>query len=263
MAKQSDIKRLKSRNYDWPIPWPAVELTANSESFATVAYRCPAGIWTYAWGETDGVKPGDRITPEEGDRLFLREISKYADAVLKMCKIAPTPNQLGALVSLAYNIGLGSPKDKRRRGLYHSSLLRAHNAGKTSDAARAFHLYNKAKVNGVYVELPGLVTRRAAESALYLTPEEGMPETPLPQAVEPESSLLVSPINASGAAMAGGGVLTLLSQYSDAVAPMITTASNIAESLKISPMAVVAALCVVAGAVSMYYRYKQRATGRA
>jgi hypothetical protein len=67
------------------------------------------------------------------------------------------------MVSLAFNIGLG--------GFRTSSVLRAHKAGNTSAAANAFGLWNKATVDGKLVEMPGLTRRRAAETALYLTPD--------------------------------------------------------------------------------------------
>lgn len=257
--KQADIARLKARNYEWPVPWPAVEILAGNESFSNVAYLCPANVWTIAWGETVGVKPGMTITDEAGDLMLLKEVGSYAAAVLAMCKAQPTANQLGALVCLAYNIGLGGPKS--RKGLFASSVLKAHNAGDAAAAARAFNLYNKARVNGVLVELPGLVKRRAAESALYLTPDEGAPETPLPQAVEPETPVITSPINVSGATMVGGGLVTMVTQYSDAIAPVMTSVSSVASSLQINPLVVLGVLCVGAGLISMYWRFKQRHGG--
>lgn len=74
--------------------------------------------------------------------------------------LPPTPNELGALVSLAYNIGVDA--------LAGSTVLRRHNAGDREGAAHAFAMWNKARVNGRLRVLPGLVKRRAAEAALYL-----------------------------------------------------------------------------------------------
>ena len=69
-----------------------------------------------------------------------------------------TDNQFGAMVSLAYNIGIGQ--------FLSSSVLRFHLTGDHHDAAAAFRAWDKAGGRA----LPGLVTRRAAEAALYLTP---------------------------------------------------------------------------------------------
>ena len=105
----------------WPIPMTAVAEIAESEGLSLVAYRCPAGVWTIGWGETDGVRPGDTCTKEEADRWLLEDLTERTRAVRELCTVEPSPNELGALVSLAYNIGLG--------GLAKSTVLRAHNAG--------------------------------------------------------------------------------------------------------------------------------------
>jgi lysozyme len=63
------------------------------------------------------------------------------------------------MCSLAYNIGIGN--------FLGSSVLRFHRAGEHHEAAAAFNAWNK----GGGRVLPGLVRRRAAEAALYLTPD--------------------------------------------------------------------------------------------
>ncbi len=68
-----------------------------------------------------------------------------------------TPNMLGAMVSLAYNIGLGA--------FGKSSVLKNHLARRYANAAASFNLWNK----GGGKVLPGLVRRRAAEAVLYLS----------------------------------------------------------------------------------------------
>lgn len=72
-------------------------------------------------------------------------------------KAKVSANQLGALVSFAYNLGIGA--------LAKSTLLKKHLAGDYTGAAREFP---KWKFGGGRV-LPGLVKRRAAEVALYLS----------------------------------------------------------------------------------------------
>jgi hypothetical protein len=73
------------------------------------------------------------------------------------------------------------------------AALRPQNRGDHAAAARAFGLWNKARVNGKLTELRGLTSRRAAEAALYLRPSDGKP-APMPQAVAPESRIAASPI---------------------------------------------------------------------
>jgi hypothetical protein len=70
-----------------------------------------------------------------------------------------TSNQFSALVSLAYNVGIGA--------LRGSTLLRLLNARDYAGAANQFPRWNR----GGGRVLPGLVKRRAAERDLFLTPD--------------------------------------------------------------------------------------------
>ena len=62
----------------WPIHWDAVQLIARAESCRLRAYRCPAGIPTIGWGETEGVRLGMVWTQEEADRRFCESLTDYA-----------------------------------------------------------------------------------------------------------------------------------------------------------------------------------------
>lgn len=143
----------------WPIARTAVELIADREQGpnggpALKAYKCPAGVWTLGFGETAGVKPGMTCTESEAWDMLLRDLTARTQAVQGMLTLPANENQLGALVSLVYNIGLEAFKK--------SSVLRLHNAGDFAGAARAFRLWDKARVNGKLQVLAGLTARRAA-----------------------------------------------------------------------------------------------------
>lgn len=142
------------------IPAPAVNLVKDFEDCKLTAYKCPAGIWTIGYGQTGpDIGPGLVWTQGEADRRLADSLDDFAHQV-EVCLARPgTPNQFGAMVSLAYNIGAGNFRK--------SSVLRFHNAGQTDQAADAFKMWNKA---GGQV-LPGLVRRREAERALYLNEE--------------------------------------------------------------------------------------------
>jgi lysozyme len=133
-----------------------IELIKSFEGLRLKAYRCSAGVLTIGYGHTSGVTEGQEIDEAEAERLLREDIAEFEAGVLRVAT-DPTPNQFSAMVSLAFNIGLAA--------FGRSTVLRKHNAGDHADAAEAFMLWNKA---GGRV-LQGLIRRRAAERALYLS----------------------------------------------------------------------------------------------
>lgn len=248
---------LPDPNLPWPICMAAVALIAEAERCRLKAYRCPAGVWTCGWGETADVTPTTAWAQDWADRRFCESLTLRTEQVKAMCTEHPSTDQLGALVSLSYNIGC--------KGLAGSTVLKAHNRGDFEAAARAFSLWNKARVNGTLRVLNGLTARRAAEAALYLRPDADEPKQAMPQAVAPESSLAASPIAQSGAATAGAGVLALLSQTGDQVQAVSGTATTVksfaADTLGIPAPFVLPGALVLLGAVVVWQRLKQRACG--
>ena len=137
------------------------DLIKSFEGLKLVAYKCSANKDTIGYGNTfyeDGspVKPGDRITKERADSLFELIVSNFTEKVRKDVKTILTDNQFSALVSLAYNIGIGN--------LQKSTLLKKVNFNPNDPSIRAeFMKWNKA---GGKV-LAGLTRRREAEAKLY------------------------------------------------------------------------------------------------
>lgn len=120
------------------------------------AYKCPAGVWTIGYGHTGkDVTPGLVISATHAERLLLRDVESFEAGVSELVKVELTDNQFSALVSLAFNIGLGRFKN--------STLLRKLNQGKYADAAQQFNKW----VYAAGVKLGGLVKRRAAERELF------------------------------------------------------------------------------------------------
>ena len=225
----------------WPIPYDAVCEIAKHESCRLKAYRDIVGVPTIGWGETRGVSMGMVWTQQEADTRFCESLTEFTDGVRALCNQAPNDNELGAMVSLAYNIGLG--------GFSRSTVLRKHNSGDTLSAARAFALWNKAGGKVVH----GLTLRRAKEAAMYLSSDIGE-ASPMPQKVDEESTLSKSPIAQSGVISIAGGIAAAVST---AVQPI----KDIANSLNIEPGLVLAALAVVVGVVVLVQRNKQRNGG--
>jgi len=256
------MRQLPDPSLPWPIAMAAVAEIAESEGLRLKAYRCPAGVWTIGWGETDGVRPGDTCTKEQADRWLLEDVTDRAKAIRRMCTVEPSENELGALVSLAYNIGL--------EGLRRSTVLRQHNAGNRQAAARAFGLWNKARNQrtGQLEVLDGLTARRAREAALYLTPDDPADAGTMPQAVEAESSLARSPINAGGAAAVGLGGVTAITQVADqaqqasgALATIKGAALQVADFVGVPPGVLLALGLIAVGWIVISNRVRQRREG--
>lgn len=139
----------------------AFDLIAHWETYRAASYQDVAGIWTCGYGAT-----GPTIGPHtvwEKDRAVAElkaRIKHDLHVIEAMLDHPATPNQLAAMVSLAYNIGLVA--------FEHSSVRRHFNEGDLQGAAESFLLWNKAHVKGQLVVVPGLEHRRVAERALFL-----------------------------------------------------------------------------------------------
>jgi lysozyme len=141
-----------------------IELIKRNEGCRLTAYLDPVNIWTIGYGDTGAhVFRGCTITQDEAERLLAeRLLREFEPGVQRAIGDAPTnENQFAAMVSLAYNVGVGA--------FAKSSVARHHRAGEYAKAASSFHLWNKA---GGKV-LAGLVRRRAEEADLYQAEEDG------------------------------------------------------------------------------------------
>lgn len=143
----------------------AVALIAGWEGLRTVAYRDPVGIPTVCFGETRGVKMGDRYTVAECKEKLGNALLEYDAGMIKCLKNpAAIPDGVYvAMLSLSYNIGTGA--------FCRSSLPRLLDAGAYRAACDRLTAFNKA---GGRV-LKGLVNRRAAERKICI---EGLRERP-------------------------------------------------------------------------------------
>jgi len=102
----------------------AAELIKGFEGFSPKAYLCPAGVPTIGYGHTGNVRPEDTVTQTEADALLEKDLEKFEAGVRKLVKVPLNDNQFAALVSFAYNVGLGN--------LGTSTLLKQLNEGTTT-----------------------------------------------------------------------------------------------------------------------------------
>lgn len=141
-----------------------LDLIKRFEGYSDRPYLCAAGKPTISYGLTyypNGKKvtmKDSKITKQEGDEMFYKIVSNFASDVLKLVKTNITVNQLNALTSFAYNVGVAN--------LQKSTLLKLVNINPNdANIAKEFLKWNKA--NGKV--LNGLTNRRIAESALYFS----------------------------------------------------------------------------------------------
>lgn len=134
------------------------------EGFRANAYPDPGSRdghpWTIGYGHTGGVKKGDRVTRAEAEELLRRDVRWAERVVLKHVGSDLNQNQFDALTSFAFNVGeaqfKGSSVCKEARRGNHARV----------PSRLALWIKNDGKV------LKGLVSRRAKEGELYVTPVE-------------------------------------------------------------------------------------------
>ena len=134
-----------------------------AEGLRQYAYRDPVGLPTVCFGSTAGVKMGDFRTVDECKALLTREMTATVDAVDK-CQPGLPPQVLAAFSDAAYNIGTTLACDTAK-----SAAARKLKAGDIAGACNELPKWDKARIAGQLVPLPGLTKRRAMERDLCLS----------------------------------------------------------------------------------------------
>lgn len=139
-----------------------VDLIKKFEGLRLKQYRCSANVRTIGYGHTGpDVTEGLVITHQRAEELLVQDLAKFEQGVQELVPTTVTQTQFDAMVALAFNIGLTNFRK--------SSVVRLLRAGDPKGSADAFLLWTKARVDGVLTVLPGLVKRREAERALFLS----------------------------------------------------------------------------------------------
>lgn len=136
----------------------AVSFIGSWEGLRTLAYpdKLADDLPTVCYGETRGVKLGDKYTKAECDAMLQKSVVQF-EAGLDKCLTVTLPVQTKiALVSWTYNVG--------SEAACKSTLVKKANAGNLVGACDELLRWNKA--NGRVVQ--GLTNRREAERALCL-----------------------------------------------------------------------------------------------
>jgi len=149
------------------VPQAAIGLAKRFEGFHRVPradpgrahpYVCPAGYWTIGYGHLCDPKHPP-ITEAEAEGYLAADLRTALNATLRYCPVLATEpeGRLAAIVDFTFNLGAGR--------LQTSTLRRRLNQRDWPSAASELRrwVYGGGKV------LPGLVIRRAAETALLLS----------------------------------------------------------------------------------------------
>ncbi|MCB2112610.1 MAG: lysozyme [Parvularculaceae bacterium] len=139
-----------------------IELIKRFEGLELQSYRDIAGVWTIGYGHTETAGPDQRISESEAEDLLRRDLAARERAVDQLTSKPLNQNEFDALVSFVFNIGAQAFKN--------STVRKRLNRGDRLGAADAISWWNKASIEGVLREIPGLIRRRAAERARFLTP---------------------------------------------------------------------------------------------
>jgi lysozyme len=131
------------------------------EGCRLTAYPDPAtggAPWTIGYGSTVGVHPGMHITLAQAESLMEMDVQHRSAQLSQWIHVPVSDNELCAIISLAYNVGLGA--------VYHSQLLADLNAGKPPKAVSQDFMHFIHAAGHV---MQGLVNRRKDEISIFLS----------------------------------------------------------------------------------------------
>lgn len=145
----------------------AAVIAIPAEGIRQFAYYDPPGILTVCRGHTGAdVVKGKRYSLAECDALLTDDMRKAVEQV-NQCAPGLPVEVLAAFSDAAYNIGPKIACDTK-----NSTAARLLAAGEVKLACEQLPRWDKARIAGVLVALPGLTKRRAAERELCL---QGVP----------------------------------------------------------------------------------------
>ena len=133
------------------------------DAYAATESEKQRNIWTIGFGNITyengtKVKKGDKITQQRAEELFKYFADRFASNIDTKVTVPITQNQFNAIVSLAYNIGLGN--------FQKSTLLKKLNRNPNDKTIKDEFL---KWINAGGRKLQGLVNRRKKEIEVYFS----------------------------------------------------------------------------------------------
>lgn len=146
-----------ARYLEQALPQSGIDLIKSYEGLELQAYLDSIGVWTIGYGHTADVYPGQTISESQAEQILRQDLLTLANKIRASINpdILYNSNHFGALLSFAFNVGIGA--------LEQSQLFKLFNQGNFEFAAKQFQRWVKA--GGT--TLPGLVLRRKDEQKLF------------------------------------------------------------------------------------------------
>jgi len=168
LAEFAEIYRAEPEQKEaLPPPWldQALKAIKRFEGCKLKSYLCPAGVWSIGWGSTNylgsPVKEGDQINQQWADDLLRNSVlNNFGAGLFKLLPDAKQwpSHQIAALVSFAYNVGLGA---------FEESTLHKRLKVSTGNREQIVREEMPKWIHGGGVVLAGLERRRATEIDLF------------------------------------------------------------------------------------------------
>lgn len=143
----------------------AIALLVGVEGVSLKSYQDTGKVWTICYGYTHGVMKGQTATQEQCWTMLKDEAYSVANQITPYLPATLNPNQLGALISFCYNVGVYNCKT--------STLFTLINKGDMVGAGKQFARWHYVKKLDCYNRANncyGIVLRRAAEANLWNKP---------------------------------------------------------------------------------------------
>lgn len=143
-----------------------VALIKHFEGFSATKYDDGVGVMTIGYGHA--IKKTEvfnkPISMQEAEAILVKDLAAVDAAISKWVTVPLNQNQYDAIGSFIFNLGAGS--------FAGSTLLKKLNAKDYEGTSKEFIRWNKGRVKGALVEMPGLTRRRLAEQKLFATGPE-------------------------------------------------------------------------------------------
>lgn len=123
---------------------------ASNEGYVGQAYQDVVGVWTIGYGETKGVKPGQKTDPARALIQLNASAEAHAKEMAACITVPISQGEYDAYVSFTYNLGAGN---------FCRYIAPVLNTGNYEAACRKILLFDHAG-GKVY---PGLTKRRQEE----------------------------------------------------------------------------------------------------